>query len=179
MATTSPSIGTGAWIENDGTVGGAKSTIYVSNGGFITTTALKDIAATVNGAGSSIWLTGEQSSGLVDNNSTINLIGSSGSSPKLYFASISSTNLFTDAVLATLFVNDAPAFWGSNPEVLEPGDTLLATAMTFQYSASQPQLSNRPDYLTTRNGYQLSVVPEPSSALAGILLGFGLLRRRR
>jgi hypothetical protein len=79
-----------------------------------------------------------------------------------------------------LLIDGSPAVWGSDPFLLEAGDTALAVR-----SGTQDPLGNTLgtfDYLTTVSGvsgvWVMSVVPEP--ATAGLFtLGVLLLRRRK
>jgi hypothetical protein len=168
-----------AWIENDGLAGGSRSSLSISGGGFVTTGALRDIAASVSGSGSSLYFISNGDNGLDGNNSTIDLTGGTwGSSATLNWGSVSFAQLFTAGVLGSLTVNGSAGVWGSDPLVYEPGDNLLATAETFNRTGTA-ELPQNNWYGTTRNGFSIIAVPEPSSALLGLLGAFGLLRRRR
>jgi hypothetical protein len=170
--------GAGAWIENDGTTGGGRSTLLISNGGFLSTAALRDISATVTGSNSSLYFIGAGDNGLALNNSTIDLSGVSfGSSPTIHWASITAEQLFTAAVLGSITVNGAPGVWGSDPLVFEEGDNLIVTAATFNRIGNGALPQNN-WYTTQRSGFSMVAVPEPSSALL-VMLGSAIVFRRR
>jgi hypothetical protein len=182
MALTLLSAGTNAaaaWIENDGTTGGSRSTLALSDGGFLTTGALRDIAATVSGAGSGLYFIGNGDNGLAGNNSTIDLTGGFGAaSPTLHWTSITSEQLFVAGVLGGITVNGLPAVWGSDPLVFEAGDNLLATAETY-IRTGNGELPQNNWYTVNRSGFSVIAVPEPGVAMLGLLGAVGLLRRRR
>lgn len=166
-----------AWFENDGTTGGARSSLVI-DGGFVSTGALKDIAATVSGTTGGIWFLSHNANGLDGNNVTIDLTGDlNENSATLHWVSITAEQLFTAGVLGSLTVNGAPGVWGSDPLVYEEGDNLLATAGTY-HRAGTPQLTQNNWYATSRSGFSMSAVPETSSALL-LFASAGLLARRR
>ena len=169
--------GAAAWIENDGTTGGSRSTVSIA-GGFVTTAALKDIAATLSGNTSRIHFIGAGDNGLAGNNSVIDLNGGLwDGSPQINWDSVTSEQLFVSGVLGSLTVNGAPAVWGSDPLVFETGDNVLATAATFIRTDTE-ELPQNNWYSTTRSGFTVIAVPEPGGILFA-LAGVGLLVRRR
>lgn len=171
------STGAAGWVENDGTTGGSRSSLSILGGGFLSTGALRDIAATVSGSGSSLYFISDGDNGLVGNNSTIDLTGGIGaSSPILNWASMTAGQLFNAGVLGSLTVNGAAGVWGSDPEVFEDGDNLLASFVGFPGAKELPQNNWYPT--NTRVGYRIIAVPEPGSTLLGLLGTVALLRRR-
>jgi hypothetical protein len=177
--------GVASHIENDGTVGGSQSLFSVSAGGFVSTGRLVDIAATVNGAGSSIVFLSAGDNGLTGFNSSINLTGGLwAESPVISWASITAEQLFVEGVLGSLSVNGVAAVWGSDPLVYEPGDNVLFSAATFvnTLEVRNPTLPQNQYYAVgqpARNGFSMIAVPEPSTALLGVLGAGMFLRRRR
>jgi hypothetical protein len=177
--------GAASFIENDGTVGGSQSLLTVSVGGFVSTGRLVDIAATVDGAGSSLVFLSLGDNGLAGFNSAINLTGGLwGSSPSLAWASITAEQLFVAGVLGGLSVNGVAAVWGDDPLVFEPGDNVLFSAASFQNTSTtkDPRLPQNQYYAVgqaARAGFTMIAVPEPASAALGLLGALMCLRRRR
>jgi hypothetical protein len=176
--------GAGSFIENDGTIGGPQSILSVSGGGFVSTGRLIDIAATLDGVGSSIVFISEGDNGLDGFNSTINLTGGFGNeSPSIYWSSVTAEQLFVAGVLGSLTVNGAPAVWGNDPLVEEPGDNVIFTPVSFNNTATVkdfrlPQNNYYASGQPLRSGFVMTAIPEPASALLG-LLGAGMFLRRR
>jgi len=176
--------GSASFIENDGTIGGPRSILTVSGGGFVSTGRLVDIAATLDGPNSSIVFIGAGDNGLDGFNSTINLTGGFGNdSPSIYWASVTAEQLFVAGVLGSLTVNGAPAVWGNDPLVEEPGDNVIFTPVSFNNTATVkdarlPQNNYYDSGQPLRDGFVMTVIPEPTSALLG-LLGAGMFLRRR
>jgi hypothetical protein len=166
-----------AWIENVGTTGGTRSSLSI-DGGFVTTGALKDISATLSGAGSRMFFISHNDNGLSGNNSLIELAGGLWSaSPVLHWASMNEASLLVSGVLESITVAGAAAVWGADPFVYEPGDNVLVAAADYIRTGT-PELPQNNWYGTTRGGYNLIAVPEPGSAVLA-LLGCSLLARRR
>jgi hypothetical protein len=167
-----------AWVENDATIGGSRSSLSISSGGFLSTGALRDIAASVSGSGSSLWFISNGNNGLTGNNSTIDLTGGTwASSAILNWASMTAGQLFTAGVLSSLTVDGAAGVWGSDPLVYEEGDNLLASSVPFTRNGTK-ELPQNNWYDVTRSGFRIIAVPEPGSALLGLLGAFVLLGRR-
>lgn len=171
-------LGIGARLENDGTAGGGRSQLEISGGGFVATTQLHDINATLSGINSQLVFHGDGDNGLGGFNSIIHLTGGFGvDSPVIRWGSITAGQLFVNGVLDSLTVNGAAGVWGTDPLVYEPGDNLLATAETFN-SSGRRELPQAGFYTTTRNGFNIIAVPEPSAA-ALLIAGMTLTLRRR
>lgn len=169
--------GVASHIENDGILGGDRSSLAVSAGGFVSTGRLVDIAANLDGADSSIVFLSVGDNGV--QNSSINLTGGFwDSSPTVSWASITAEQLFVAGVLGSLTVNGVAAVWGSDPLVYEPGDNVLFSPASF-LRTGDARLPQNNYFTTERQGFTMVAVPEPTSALLGLLGAVVVLRRRR
>jgi hypothetical protein len=171
--------GVASSFQNDNIVGGARSAMEISAGGFVSTGRLVDLAVTLSGAGSSLIFLSAGDTGLAGNNSTVDLAGGFlADSPVVSWGSITAEQLFTAGVLGSLTVNGAAAVWGSDPLVEEPGDNVLFTAEVFN-RLNDGTLPQNAYYTTNRSGFSMIAIPEPGTAV--LMLGGALLmfRRRR
>lgn len=114
-----------AMIQNDGTAGGSRSPLTIADGAYTLTERLQDIAVTISGTGSRLFIgsTSAVHAGL--ENSTIALNGIDETSPEIHFINNTMANVLL--ALPSITINGSPAIVGSDPFRIEPGDNVIFT----------------------------------------------------
>jgi autotransporter-associated beta strand protein len=127
-----------AMIQNDGSPGGDRSPLNISNGAFVHAERLQDIAVTIGGSGSRLFIasTSPDHAGL--ENSTIALSGLDENSPEIHFTSNTLESILP--ALASITINGAPLSYGTDPFRIEAGDNVLLTARDNYTFANFKQL---------------------------------------
>jgi hypothetical protein len=117
-----------AMIQNDGTAGGARSPLTVGDGAFVLTQQLQDIAVTLSGTDSRIFIGSNSAVHAGLENSTIALTGIDETSPEIHFINNAIENVLL--ALPSITINGNPAVAGLDPFRTEPGDNVLLTPRT-------------------------------------------------
>jgi len=114
-----------AMIQNDGSPGGDRSPLVIAGGAFVVAERLQDIAVTIEGAGSRLFIASNSADHAGLENSTVALTGLDEDSPEIHFTSNSLENVLP--ALASITINGEPVSYGSDPFRLEAGDNVLLT----------------------------------------------------
>lgn len=127
-----------AMIQNDGSPGGERSPLTISDGAYVLAERLQDIAVTLDGVGSRLFIASNSPAHAGLENSTVVLSGLDENSPEIHFTSNTIENILP--ALASITINGEPVSYGSDPFRVEPGDNVLLTARNDYTFADFKQL---------------------------------------